>query len=112
LPDCQHKQEPQQPRCSLLCTGCGFVAAADNSGTRLRGRLLTMMQLRIRCQRARRRRGGDPLSSKLWSYNDNKDNDNNNDDKDAVIASTSKNDDDHDIVFFAVIGKAAERQQP
>jgi hypothetical protein len=51
------------------------------------------------------------LSSKPQSYNDNNEDDNDNDDKDAVIASMSKNDDDHDIVFFAVVGEATERQQ-
>ncbi len=37
---------------------------------------------------SRRRRGGDPLSSKPWIASDNKDND-------ALIASTSKNNQDH-----------------
>jgi hypothetical protein len=87
------------------------VAAVDNGGTRLRRLLLTLTPLHISCQRARRRRGRDPLSSKLRNDNgDNKD-DNDDDDKDAVIASASKNDDNHHIVYFAVIGEAAERQQ-
>ncbi len=60
------------------------VAAGDNSGTRPCRRPLTLMPLRISCQHAWRRRGKDPLLSKLRSYNDSIDNDNNNDDKDAI----------------------------
>jgi hypothetical protein len=84
------------------------VAAAEDGGTRPRGRLLTLMPLRISCQRTRRRRSRDPLSPKLRCYNDDNNDDNNEDDKDSAVASVSNNDDDHDIVFFAVIGKAAE----
>jgi hypothetical protein len=87
------------------------VVAADGGGTCPRGRLLTLTPLRISCQHVRRRRGGDPLLSKLWSYKNDNGDDNDNDDKDAAIASASKNDNDHDIVVFAVIGKAAEQQQ-
>jgi hypothetical protein len=88
-----------------------FVAAADDGGARPRGHLLPLMLLSISCRRARRRRGGDPLLSKPWSYNKDDNDDNDNDNKDAVIASASKIDDDHDIIFFEVIGKAAEQQQ-
>ncbi len=84
------------------------VAAADNGGTCLRGRQLTLTPLHISCQRTRRRRGGDPLSSKPRSYNDNNDSDNDNDDKDPAIASASKNDNNHDIIFFLIVSKATE----
>jgi hypothetical protein len=86
------------------------VAAADNSGTRPHRHLLMLMPLRISCQCTRRRMGRDPLLSMPQSYNDDNNNDNDDDDKDAAIASVSKNDNGHDIVLFAVIGKAAERQ--
>jgi hypothetical protein len=62
----------------------------------------------ISFRRARRRRGRDPLSSKLRSYNDDDGDDNDDDNKDAVIASMSKNDDDYDIVFFTIVGKDVE----
>ncbi len=87
------------------------VAAVDDGGTRPLGHPLMLMPLRVSCLHTRRRRGGDPLLSRLRSYNDNGNDDNDDDDMDAVIASASKNDDDHDIVFFAVISQAAERQQ-
>ncbi len=67
-----------------------------------------MTPLRINCQGTRMRRGKDPLLSKPRSYSYDDDDNNDDDDKDAAIASASKNDDNHDIVFFMVIGKAAE----
>jgi hypothetical protein len=57
------------------------IAAVDKGVIHPRRCPLTSMPLR-------RRRGGDPSSSKPWSANNNEDND-------ASIASTSKNDEDH-----------------
>ncbi len=58
-----------------------IVRAADKGGTRSCGHLPTSTPLR-------RRRGGDPLLTKLQSNDNDKDND-------ASIASASKNDKDH-----------------
>jgi hypothetical protein len=56
------------------------ITAADEGAIRLRRCSLTLTL-------SRRRKGGDPLLSKLWSANDNKDND-------ALIARESKNNKD------------------
>ncbi len=109
--DCQHKQEPRQLQCCLLCAGCGCCCGSGRWQNPLAQASADVDPLRISCQHARRRRGGDPLSSKPRSYNDDNNDDNDNDDKDAALASVSKNDNDHDIIFFAVVGEAAERQQ-
>jgi hypothetical protein len=66
----------------VLFAMVGFVvAAADEGRTRLRGRLPTLMPLH-------RRRGGDLLSLKLQSNNNDKGDE-------ASIASASKNNKDH-----------------
>jgi hypothetical protein len=57
------------------------IVEVDKGVTHPHRCLLTLTPLR-------RRRGGDPLSSKPWSANNNKDNY-------ASVASTSKNDEDH-----------------
>jgi hypothetical protein len=58
------------------------VAAVDYGGTCPCGHLLTLTPLRVSCQCARKRRGGDPLWLKPRSHNNNADDDNNNNIKD------------------------------